>query len=246
MKNSIFIVPLITLCILTVGCSEHRTGSGAPISDSVNGASCTLPVNGDINFLINSSIKWHEYVFDPNRDGTGPMVKYRCQIDSTSGGQNPYVFVLSCIDSRVPPEIILGQGIGYVFSGRTAGAIEDSAILGSMEYAVSIMNVKTIVVLGHTRCGAIAAAYKLAQNPGDTMGLPVNLRKLVQHISSSGIIIPDKQPDYYSSSVQTSEKTIEHILSKSKAIKDSVNGGNVKIYPAVYNVETGSVDWLKH
>jgi carbonic anhydrase len=246
MKKLIFIIPLITLFVLMVGCSAHKTESGSQEPDSVNGLSCKLPVNEDINFLKNSSKEWRDYVFDPKRNGTGPLVNYRCQIDSTSGGQNPYVFVLSCIDSRVPPEIILGQGIGYVFTGRTAGAIEDSAILGSMEYAVSIMNVKTIVVLGHTRCGAIAAAYTLAQNPGDTMGFPVNLRKLVQHISSSSIIIPDKQPDYYSSSVQTSEKTIEHILSKSKAIKDSVNTGNVKIYPAIYNVETGSVDWLKH
>jgi carbonic anhydrase len=83
---------------------------------------------------------------------------YHNQIDATAGGQHPHSFILSCVDSRIPPEIIFDQGIGNVFVARVAGNIESAHIMGSMEYAVAVKKIKLIVVMGHGNCGAINGA----------------------------------------------------------------------------------------
>ena len=80
------------------------------------------------------------------------------QVKATSGGQNPYAAVLSCIDSRVPVELAFDQGIGDIFSARVAGNIINEDILGSIEYACGVAGSKAILVLGHTKCGAVTAA----------------------------------------------------------------------------------------
>ena len=80
------------------------------------------------------------------------------QVEETSQGQNPYAVVLSCIDSRVPVELAFDQGIGDVFSARVAGNIVNEDILGSIEYACGVAGSKAILVLGHTKCGAVTSA----------------------------------------------------------------------------------------
>ena len=82
------------------------------------------------------------------------------QVSQTSSGQFPYAVVLSCIDSRVPVELVLDQGVGDIFSARVAGNIINEDILGSIEYACGVAGSKAILVLGHTKCGAVTAACK--------------------------------------------------------------------------------------
>ena len=83
---------------------------------------------------------------------------YKEQISNSSNGQHPFAIVLSCIDSRVPVEIIFDQGIGDLFSVRVAGNVVSKDVLGSVEYACKYAGVKLIVVLGHTSCGAVKGA----------------------------------------------------------------------------------------
>ncbi len=80
------------------------------------------------------------------------------QIAKTSTGQKPYATILSCLDSRIPPEIVFDQGIGDVFVGRVAGNIEDVHMLGSFEFATELSGTKLLVVMGHTSCGAVGGA----------------------------------------------------------------------------------------
>lgn len=80
---------------------------------------------------------------------------YKNQIAATKDDQHPHSLILSCLDSRVPPEIIFDQGIGEVFVARVAGNIETNEILGSMEFATKVKGTKLIVVMGHTKCGAV-------------------------------------------------------------------------------------------
>ena len=82
------------------------------------------------------------------------------QVLETSKGQYPFAVILSCIDSRVPAELVFDQGIGDVFSARVAGNIINEDILGSMEYACKVAGSKIIVVMGHTKCGAVTSACK--------------------------------------------------------------------------------------
>jgi carbonic anhydrase len=80
------------------------------------------------------------------------------QVKATSNGQYPFAAVLGCIDSRVPPELVFDTGIGDIFSTRTAGNVLDDEILGGLEFAAKVSNVRLIVVLGHTQCGAVKGA----------------------------------------------------------------------------------------
>ena len=82
----------------------------------------------------------------------------KSQVLETSTGQYPFAVILSCIDSRVPAELVFDQGIGDVFSARVAGNIINKDILGSMEYACKVAGSKIIVVMGHSKCGAVTAA----------------------------------------------------------------------------------------
>lgn len=80
------------------------------------------------------------------------------QIEQTKHGHNPHAVILSCMDSRVPPEIIFDQGIGNIFVIRNAGNLEDHNVLGSLEYTVHLSTAKVIMVMGHTHCGAVTGA----------------------------------------------------------------------------------------
>jgi len=82
------------------------------------------------------------------------------QVSGTSKGQYPFAVILSCIDSRVPAELVFDQGIGDVFSARVAGNIINEDMLGSMEYACKVAGSKIVVVMGHSKCGAVTAACK--------------------------------------------------------------------------------------
>lgn len=83
---------------------------------------------------------------------------YGKQIENTASGQFPYAVVLGCIDSRVPAEIIFDQGIGDIFSIRVAGNVLNDDVIGSMEFACKMAGAKLVVILGHTRCGAVKGA----------------------------------------------------------------------------------------
>ena len=102
----------------------------------------------------------------------------QAQVIETSRGQYPFAAILSCIDSRVPAELIFDQGIGDIFSVRIAGNIVNEDILGSIEYSCKVAGAKVIVVVGHTKCGAVTAACKDVK-----LG---NIEKLLEKIKPAG------------------------------------------------------------
>ena len=105
----------------------------------------------------------------------------RGQVMATSKGQYPFAVVLSCIDSRVPAELVFDQGIGDIFSVRVAGNIVNEDVLGSIEYACKVAGSKIVVVMGHTKCGAVTAACKNVE-----MG---NITPLLQKIQPAVAVI---------------------------------------------------------
>src|SRR5208337_114109 len=108
-------------------------------------------LDGNRNFLANQlTIK----------DSSGPSTR-----QAVAAGQKPYAIILSCSDSRVPPEIIFDKGLGEIFVVRVAGNVPDPVILGSIEYAAEHFGSPLIVVLGHTRCGAVIAAVHAEGRP---------------------------------------------------------------------------------
>ena len=149
-------------------------------------------------------------------------------------GQWPWAIVLSCADSRVIPELIFDAGIGELFVVRVAGNVANTSSLASIEYAVHVLGVKLIVVLGHEGCGAVKAALD-----GDDLGY--NLNHLLAHIKPA-VDKPFKKRNRVTEAVERNAiSTTKELVERSAIIKGAKQ---VKIVPAIYRLATGEVDYL--
>lgn len=165
------------------------------------------------------------------------------QVNETSGEQNPFAFVLSCIDSRTSAELIFDQGLGDILSCRIAGNILNEDILGSMEFACKIAGVKLIMVLGHSGCGAIKGACDHVK-----MGnLTTLLQKIGPAIKAEKIITHDRSSNneqFVENVASLNVKlTINEITKNSKVIEEMFNKKEIAIIGGMYNVMTGKVDF---
>lgn len=163
------------------------------------------------------------------------------QVNQTSEGQFPIATILSCIDSRTSAELIFDQGLGDIFSIRIAGNILNDDILGSMEYACGVAGSKIVVVLGHTRCGAVISACDNFEM-GHITGL---LKKLQPAIINENKIKTDRNGSNkaFVDSVSTINVhlTLKEIKDKSTVLRDLEEDGKIIIVGAMYDIETGEV-----
>ena len=152
--------------------------------------------------------------------------------------QKPFVATLSCSDSRVSPEIIFDQGLGDIFEVKNAGNILDKASIGSLEYAVSHLGVNLIVVMGHDDCGAVKASInKKKQNS-------VYLNEITHYIYPSVKQSERISTDIgHSASENNCIRSAKKLTAKSRIISNAVKNNNLKIVPAMYDVETGYVNF---
>jgi carbonic anhydrase len=160
------------------------------------------------------------------------------QILDTSEGQYPFAAILSCIDSRVPAEIVFDQGIGDIFSARVAGNIVNEDILGSLEYSCKVAGSKLIVVLGHTKCGAVTAACKQVEL-GNITALLRKIQPAVAKVNKE--VTPESIEETSRVNVALS---IENIRKESPILAEMETNGDIKIVGAVYHVATGHVDFI--
>lgn len=164
------------------------------------------------------------------------------QVGETSSGQYPFAIILSCIDSRVPVELIFDQGLGDIFSVRIAGNFINDDILGSMEFACKLAGSKLVVVLGHTSCGAINGACNDVKL-GNLTGLLNKIQPAVdavkqenpQGLSHEELVqkVADKNVDL----------AIEKISEKSPVLKEMIANGSIAVAGGMYDVESGHVDF---
>jgi carbonic anhydrase len=151
-------------------------------------------------------------------------------------GQNPFAAVISCSDSRVPPEIVFDQGIGDIFVNRTAGEVMDNATLGSLEYAVEHLKVPLAIVLGHDNCGAVNAAV----SGGEALGY---IKSLVEAIRPAVDKAKGMKGDLLSNSIDVNTQNIVEMLESSKPILfDAVKKGKLRIVGARYHLDSGAVE----
>ncbi|MDA8669350.1 MAG: carbonic anhydrase family protein [Parvicellaceae bacterium] len=160
------------------------------------------------------------------------------QVSQTSSGQFPYAVVLSCIDSRVPVELVLDQGVGDIFSARVAGNIINEDILGSIEYACGVAGSKAILVLGHTKCGAVTAACKDVEL-GNITALLSKVKPAIANIK-----LRDGEVEVEEVTKANVHQSIKEIREKSSILADLETEGKIKIVGAVYHVEDGRVSYL--
>ena len=166
------------------------------------------------------------------------------QVNETAAGQFPFATILSCIDSRTSAELIFDQGLGDIFSIRIAGNILNEDILGSMEFATKIMKTKIILVLGHSRCGAIVGAC----NHVEMGNLKTLLKKIEPAINKETATTTNRSGDnaaFVNNVTELNVKhTIDRIRSESPIITELEKEGQIKIVGGMYNVETGAVTFL--
>lgn len=155
--------------------------------------------------------------------------------EEVAKGQKPFAVVLTCSDSRVPPEILFDQGIGDLFVIRTAGNIVDDIGLGSIEYAVEHLKVPLVVVLGHEKCGAVDATVKGGEAPGHIKALVSNIVRAVDKARS-------KTGDLLENSIKQNIDNVVEQISKSKPIlEEFVHNKKIKVVGARYDLDDGMV-----
>lgn len=169
------------------------------------------------------------------------------QVKETSKGQFPFAAILSCIDSRASAELIFDQGIGDIFSIRIAGNILNEDILGSMEFACKAAGSKLLVVLGHTKCGAIYGACNQVE-----MGNLTTLLKKVKPAIDSEKETPQEERTgsndkfVYNVTKNNVRLTIDQIRKESQILADMEKNGEIKIVGGMYDVATGQVTFYEN
>jgi carbonic anhydrase len=170
---------------------------------------------------------------------------YLAQVHATASGQHPFAAILSCIDSRVGPEIVFDQGLGDLFSMRVGGAVADEDALGGLEYATKVAGARLIVVLGHSHCGAVKGACDGVQL-GSLTGLLARIKPAVDAVPAS--VSPRDSTNEAFVDLAARENVllaVRTIREKSPVIAALEKSGGVKIVGAMYDVETGRTEFLE-
>ncbi len=161
------------------------------------------------------------------------------RIKEVATGQFPFATIVGCSDSRVPNEIIFDQGVGDLFIVRTAGQVSSYASWGSIEFAEEVLGTKLIVVLGHTKCGAVTAAIDLPEVPG-------HIVTLINAIKPAVIKAKEQHPhDLLDAAIRENIRMqVEQLKNLEPVLAKRIRQGNITIIGALYNLETGEVEYL--
>jgi carbonic anhydrase len=166
------------------------------------------------------------------------------QVNETSAGQFPFATVLSCIDSRTSAELIFDQGLGDIFSIRVAGNVINEDVLGSMEFACAIAGSKLILVLGHTRCGAVKGAcneVSLGHLAGLLAKIQPSVAALKEQTTSAALpaeaLVEQVAHD-------NTRRQMEQILERSTILRELWESGRIGLAAAMYSVETGEIQLI--
>jgi len=178
------------------------------------------------------------------------------QVVATAQGQHPLAVILSCIDSRSPAELLFDLGLGDIFSIRVAGNVVGPKVLASMEYGTAVAGAKLILVLGHTRCGAVSAAVQFhdSQRPVSEVSGCQHLDHILKRIDES---IDDSEKANENKPARTEESliidvirknvahSVRYVLEESETIRNLVSERRIAVVGAVYDVSTGEVEILE-
>lgn len=164
------------------------------------------------------------------------------QVNETMEGQHPFAVILSCIDSRTSTELVFDQGLGDIFSIRIAGNILNDDILGSMEFACKVAGAKIIVVLGHTKCGAMKGACDHVKM-GNLTGLLDKIQPVIEqtpYVNGTPYAYPDAV------AAKNVHYVMDEIAERSEILHQMIESHEIAIIGGMYDVETGVVDFYEH
>ena len=174
--------------------------------------------------------------------------KFAKQRRATAGGQNPHFSILSCADSRVTPEFVFSQGIGELFVVRSAGQVTDPVVIDSLEFSVRTFDVHTLVVLGHTNCGAVEGALnRLRKNGGVIDVVTGHLNAVLVPIETA--IVAAGIDIYAPNAIELSLRAnviyiMNQLVTESPKIAQLVASKKVRIIGAINDIATGKVEQI--
>lgn len=222
------LVILIALFFFTNSCKTNNKDTNLERQTITTSAEALLELeSGNKRFLENHPL---------HPDQTMKIIK------NLKKGQHPFVTVVTCSDSRVPPELIFDQGLGDIFVIRNAGNIISDYELGSIEYAVEHLKTPLILVLGHTQCGAVHA---FIEHKNDS--IPNHIQKIVDYIKSETeqLEIKDSDSNYYEEAVQQNVFHGVHSIKNSEPyLINAIKNKEVEVKGAIFNIVTGKVELL--
>ncbi|MEZ0391563.1 MAG: carbonic anhydrase [Pseudobdellovibrionaceae bacterium] len=229
-------VPMVEPLPATAAAEEEPTP--APTPQAHHPEAKGVPAEKALGWLKNGNTRFQKMSL--RKDGQSPK-----DVKRLSSGQTPHSIVLSCSDSRVPPELVFDQKLGEIFVVRNAGEIPDTASIASIEYAVEHLGAQLLVVMGHTSCGAVKAA--LSTMDGSDAGSP-SLNALVQDIHPRLSEFKGRAPASASANVETeswanADGVVRDLLKRSPLIRAKVASGELKIQSALYHLDNGKVDF---
>jgi carbonic anhydrase len=165
------------------------------------------------------------------------------QRQSVAAHQAPWATVISCADSRVPPELIFGgHGVGEIFVARNAGNLVDTATLGTVEYGAAVLGSPLIVVLAHTNCGAVKAACDVVTKNATYPGA---IGPMIKPILPAALAVQKESGDFINNTAKESaRRTSARLIAASTVLAGLVDAGKLKIAAAIYDLETGAVTYL--
>jgi len=167
------------------------------------------------------------------------------QVNDTRDGQWPFAVVLSCIDSRTSAELVFDQGLGDIFSVRIAGNVVNEDILGSMEFACKVAGSKFIVVLGHTKCGAIKGACDHVEL-GNLTTLLSKIEPAVTEEKQTSENRTSKNSEFVENVAEINvRRNVQLILAKSPILEEMVRNGEIGVIGAMYDVTSGNVEFYE-
>ena len=165
------------------------------------------------------------------------------QRGQTAKAQTPWAAILTCADSRVPPELLFGGlGLGELFVARNAGNMADTATMGTLEYGVEHLGVPLVVVMGHERCGAVQAACEVVAKH---VKFPGSIGPMVNAIVPAARAVYGKPGDFLDNAIRESAiRTATKIATKSSIVSHFVKDKKVKVVAARYDLDDGAVEYL--
>lgn len=194
-----------------------------------------VPAEKSLGWLKNGNVRYLKRNFRAD----GRTLAHR---EKLAGGQHPHAIILSCADSRVPPELIFDQVEGEIFTIRVAGEALDSSVIASVEYAVEHLGTQLVVVMGHTQCGAVKTALKVDE--GSSAGSP-DLDKLLSDIRPrlKKINRSDVSASLDVESALNADGVARDLVKRSEIIRKKVEEGHLKIKSALYRIDSGKVSF---
>jgi carbonic anhydrase len=240
-RKSVQIVLCISILSIANPSSDAHKKPNVSHSTTAAGTSHTPAPQLNPNQVLAKLLKGNERFVDGF--SVFPHHDQATRTKTATEGQKPIVSILSCSDSRVPLESIFDMGIGDLFVIRVAGNVADPSEIGSLEYGVGHLGTPLIMVLGHTKCGAVTAVVKGDKVGGNILSLIDNIQPAVQSAKTN---FKNSSPDeiLYQAIKANVWQSIEDILKRSSEIRNLVKEGNIKIVGAMYDIESGKVTSL--